>query len=93
LEQRAVWIRQELIILERKADRMLLDPSLLTGQRLRLVGRGLDFDFAQIVSELVVGDDECVRAAGIVNAVRIIVVLRWCFDHDTHLSHFVQRCD
>ena len=58
-----------------------------------MVGRGLDLNFAQIVSELVVGYDEGISAAGVVNAVRIIVVLSWCFYHDTHLSHLVQRRD
>ena len=93
LEELAIWIRQELVTLEREADRVLFQPRFLASQSLWLIGRWLDFDFAQVVAELVIGDDEGVRLAGILNAIAIVIVLRWSLNHDTFCSHLVESAD
>ena len=46
LEELAIWIGQELVTLEREADRVLFQPRFLACQSLWLIGRRLDFDFA-----------------------------------------------
>ena len=70
---------------------MVLHPSFFAGKSLGLVRRGLHFDFAQVVSKLVVSDDECISLSCILDAVGVVVVLGGCLDHDPVRGHLVER--
>ena len=90
MEKFTVRIRQEFVSTESKANRVLLDPLLFSAQGLGLVGRWLGLDLPQVVSALVIRDDEGIGLACILNAVGIVVVLSWRFDHHTSLCHLIQ---
>ena len=90
MEKFTVRIWQELVSAESKANRVLLDPLLFSAQGLGLVGRWLGLNLPQIVSELVICDNEGIGLACILNAVGIVVVLSRCFDHHTSLCHLIQ---
>ena len=90
LEQLAVRIGQELVSTETEADRVLLDPRLLSFQGLRLIGRWLHFDLFEVVSELVIRHDKGIGLPSVLDAVRVIVILGWCLDHDSFTGHHVQ---
>ena len=72
---------------------MLFDPCLLPSQRFRLIRARLQLNFAQVVPKLVISYDEGIGLPGILDAVRVIVVLRGCLDHDAPLRHLVQCGD
>ena len=72
---------------------MLFDPCLLPSQRFRLIRARLQLNFAQVVPKLVISYDEGIGLPGILDAVRVVVVLRGCLDHDAPLRHLVQCGD
>lgn len=50
-------------------------------------------DFGEVVSKLVVCNHECVCFSGILNAVRVIIVLAGCFDKETEFKHLAKERD
>ena len=74
-EELAVWVWQELVLLEGERDAVLLDPGLLSLQGVPVVAAWVGLELAQVVAELVVGNDEGILMLGILNAVGVIVIL------------------
>lgn len=70
---------------------MLLDPGVFRLQLVWKVAGDLELDLLQVVSELVVGDDEGIRLTCILDAVGVIVVLGRCLHHDSRIRHLVQH--
>ena len=70
MEYLGVRIGQELIVVECVADGMVFDPFPF----LALLGNALLF--LDVVPELIISDYACIELLGVLNAIRIIVVLR-----------------
>lgn len=93
-------IGQKLVLVEGVADAMSFNPVT------RLFGRGLVdvlvrgflgfqvlVDGIEVVAELVVGDHEGVEFAGILDAVRIVIILGRSFYQEVFLHQLVEKGD
>lgn len=80
VEDVGVGIREEFVSVEGVADGVILDPFALF-----LFARRV-FVFVQVVSELVVSDDVRILFLGVLNAVRVVVVLGRGLDNQAQIG-------
>jgi hypothetical protein len=92
-EQFAIGIGQEFVLIERKGDGVLFDPSSLPFYLIVAVLAWGDLHLLQIVPEFVIRYDERVTLPSILDTVRVIVVLGGRLDHGARLSQFVKCLD
>lgn len=93
-------IGQKLVFVEGVADAVSFNPvtRLFGGGLVDVLVRGfLGFqvlvDGIEVVAELVVGDHECVEFAGILDAVRIVIILGRSFYQKVFLHQLVEKGD
>jgi hypothetical protein len=72
---------------------VLLKPDLLALDAVTLVGARVGLKFADVISELVVRDDESIDLPRVLDAVGIVVILRWGRHHHSVRLELNQRCD